>query len=215
MTGRILRILLWAALVLVIAGTTLGLPAVARGAFTGHAAQTTLPLRIEPASTNAVLDRTSGAQVGELVFEHATLKVRAGGIGYAALQALDIALTGALSLLILLLTLRLVGQLTSGRPFDRLAVRRLRSIGCSLIALNLWMWVRMLALPPVLLAAINPTTGGYRILPTIAKGIGGARNARVDSNLSLGLLAAGLLIMVLSEAFRVGAALREDSEAIV
>ena len=215
MTVRILRILLWAALVLVLAGTTFGLAAVAHGALTGHAAQTTLPLRIESAATNAVLDRTSGTQVGELIFEHATLKVRAGGIGYAALQALDIGLTGALSLLILFLTLRLVGQLTSGQPFDRLAVRRLRFIGCSLIALNLWMWVRMLTLPPVLLAAINPTSGGYRILPTIAKSIAGTRNARVDSNLSLGLLAAGLLIIVLAEAFRVGAALREDNEAIV
>ena len=215
MAVRTLRILLWAAVALVIAGTTLGLTAVAQSAFTGHAAQTTLPLRIEPASANAVLDRTSGAQVGELVFENATLKVRAGGIGYAALQALDIGLTGALWLVVVFITLRLVGQLTSGRPFDRLAVRRLRSVGCLLIALNLWMWVRMLALPPILLAAINPTAGGYRILPTIAEGAAGARSARIDSSLGLGLFAAGLLILVLSEAFRIGAALREDNEAII
>lgn len=215
MTVRILRILLWAAVTLVIAGTTLGLAVVAQSAFTGHAAQTTLPLRIEPASTSVVLDRATGARVGELVFEHATLKVRAGGIGYAALQALDIGLTGGLWLLILLVTRRLVGQLTTGRPFDLLAVGRLRSIAWSMIALNLWMWMRMFALPPVLLSAINPATGDYRILPTIAQGIAGVRNARVDSSLSLGLLAAGLLILVLSEAFRVGAALREDNEAIV
>ena len=215
MTVRILRFFLWAAVALVIAGTTLGLAAVAQGASTGHAAQTTLPLRIEPASATAVLDRVSGDRLGELVFEHATLKVRAGGIGYAALQALDIGLTGGLWLLILILTLRLVGQLTSGQPFDRVAVRRLRSIAWSMIALNLWTWMRLIALPPVLLSAINPATDGYRILPTIAQGIAGVRNARVDSSLSLGFLTAGLLVLVLSEAFRVGAVLREDNEAIV
>lgn len=215
MTVRILRFLLWAAVALVIAGSAFGLAAVAQSAFTGHAAQTTLPLRIEPASSSAVLDRVSGDRVGELVFEHATLKVRAGGIGYAALQALDIGLAGGLWLLILILTLRLVGQLASGRPFDRIAVRRLRSIAWSMIALNLWTWVRLLALPPVLLSAINPASDGYRILPTIARGIAGVRNARVDSSFGLGLLAAGLLILVLSEAFRVGAVLREDNEAIV
>lgn len=215
MTVRILRILIWAAITLVIAGTAIGLAAVAQSAFTGHAAQTSLPLRIEPASTSTVLDRAAEARVGELVFDRATLKVRAGGIGYAALQSLDIGLTGGLWLLILLVTRRLVGQLTSGRPFDLLAVRRLRSVGWSMIALNLWMWVRMLALPPVLLSEINPAAGDYRILPTIAQGIAGVRNARVDSNLSVGLLCAGLLILVLSEAFRVGADLREDNEAIV
>ncbi|HVH88791.1 MAG TPA: DUF2975 domain-containing protein [Terriglobales bacterium] len=215
MIVRILSFLLWAAVALVIAGTTLGLAAVAQGALAGHAAQTTLPLRIEPASASAVLDRVSGDRVGELVFEHATLKVHAGGIGYAALQGLDIGLTGGLWLFILILTLRLVRQFASGRPFDLVAVRRLRSIAWSMIALNLWTWVRLLALPPVLLSAINPATDGYRILPTIAHGIAGVRNARVDSSLGVGLLAAGLLILVLSEAFRVGAVLREDNEGIV
>ena len=198
-----------------IAGTTLGLAAVAQSASTGHAAQTTLPLRIEPASTSAVLDKTSGDPVGELVLDQATLHVRAGGIGYAALQAFDIGLVGGLWLLILFLTLRLIGQFASGRPFDLLAVRRLRFVGWSMVALNLWMWVRMLTLPPVLLSAVNPVSGDYQILPTIAQGIAGVRNARVDTSLGLGLLAAGLLILVLSEAFRAGVALREDCEAIV
>lgn len=215
MTIRILRILLWIAVGFVIIGTIVGLAAVAQSAFTGQAAQTTLPLRIEPAQATRIVDRVSGKAVGELALDRATLNVRAGGAGYASLQALDVALAGCLWLLVLFATLRLVGQFAAARHFDRKAVNRLRLIGWSMIALNVWMWVRMLVLPPLLLSAINPVTGQYRILPSIAEGISGARNARVDSSLGLGLLAAGLLILVLSEAFRVGAALREDSEAIV
>jgi Protein of unknown function (DUF2975) len=199
----------------VIAGTAIGLASVAQSSFKGQAAQTTLPLRIEPASSDAVLDKMSGGPVGELVFDRATLNVRAGGPGYAALQALDVLFTGGLWLLILSLTLRLVHQLASDQPFDLLVVRRLRLIGWSMVSLNVWMWVRMLALPPVLLRAINPVVGDNRLLPTIAEGISGLRNARVDSNLGLSMLTAGLLFLVLSEAFRAGVALREDNETIV
>jgi len=45
--------------------------------------------------------------------------------------------------------------------------------------------------------------------------VAGATSARVDASLGFGLLAAGLLILIFSEAFRAGSALREDNEAIV
>ena len=215
MTVRLLRTFLVIAMLLVAAGVLVGLGSVLQGASAGGAAQTTLPLRIEPAHTSDVLGRNSGDRVGQLVLDHATLEVRAGGAGYAALQAFDILATGALWLLILLLTLRLVRQFADGSPFDHRAVRRLRTIGLSMIALNCWMWLRMIALPPILLESLNPISGDYRILPTIAQGIAGVRNARVDTNFGIGMLAAGLLILVLSEAFRIGTDLREDSESIV
>ena len=94
-------------------------------------------------------------------------------------------------------------------------VRRLRTVGWSLIGLNVWAWVRMLVLPPILLAAIDPDVGKYRILSSVSEGIANVRNARVDSNYGVGLLAVGLLVLVLAQAFRSGVAFREDSEAIV
>lgn len=215
MTIRILRILLWIAVAFVTAGTAIGLASVTHGAFTGQAAQTTLPLRIEPAQSIGIVDRWSGNPVGELVLDRATLNARAGGIGYAGVQALDIMIAAGLWLLILLVTLRLVAQFSRAEHFDGKAIRRLRMIGWAMIALNGWMWVRLIALPPLLLSAINPAAGPYRILPSISQGIAGARNARVDASLGLGLLAAGLLILILSEAFRVGVTLREENEAIV
>jgi hypothetical protein len=215
MTIRMVRILLIAAMVLVAFGAVIGAGWTVAAAIGGQAEATTLPLKIEGAASQPVLDRAGVHPVGALILDHGTLKVRAGGAGYAVLQLVDILLVCGLWLLILATTLRLVGQISKGRPFEALSVTRLRRIGWSLIALNLWAWLRMIALPPVLLSNISPVAGDYRILPSIAEGIGGAQNARVDSTFGLGLLAAGLLILVLAQAFKVGADLREDSEAIV
>jgi len=215
MTIRIVRIFLWIAVAFVAAGTLAGLAAVGHGAFTGKAAETSLPLRIEGAQASRVVDRQSGAPVGELTLDRATLNVRSGGLGYAGVQALDIALTGGLWLMILIATIRLVAQFARAEHFNTKAVHRLRLIGWSMIALNGWMWARMLALPPLLLSTINTATGPYRILPSISQGVAGARSARVDASLGFALLAAGLLVLILAEAFRAGSQLREDNEAIV
>jgi hypothetical protein len=212
---RAIRVLLWAGIALVAFGTTAGFAVVVQSASAGQAAQTTLPLRIEPASAEAVFDRTAVSPVGQLVLDHGTLNVRAGGLAYAALQAIDVLLTGVLWLLILASILRLTRQFSDGRPFEMSSVRRLRLIGWSMIGLNFWMWTRMLLLPPLLLSSLKPVAGSYHILPTVAEGLAGVRNARVDTTFDFGLLAAGLLILALAEAFRFGTTLREDSEAIV
>jgi len=159
MTIRIVRIFLWIAVAFVAAGTLAGLAAVGHGAFTGKAAETSLPLRIEGAQASRVVDRQSGAPVGELTLDRATLNVRSGGLGYAGVQALDIALTGGLWLMILIATIRLVAQFARAEHFNTKAVHRLRLIGWSMIALNGWMWARMLALPPLLLSTINTAAG--------------------------------------------------------
>jgi hypothetical protein len=214
-TVRALRIFILCAIALVAGGMVLGLAFVGYGAAAGHAAQTTLPLRIEPAQALPVLDRASHLPAGELLLDHGTLNLRAGGTGYAFLQALDIILTGGMWLLVLISILGLVRQFGRGRTFESSSVRRLRIVGWSLIGLNLWAWIRMLALPPVLLAAIDPDVGKYRILPSVAQGIANVRNARVDASYGVGLLAVGLLVLVLAQAFTAGVAFREDSEAIV
>jgi Protein of unknown function (DUF2975) len=212
---RVIRVFLWTGIAFVAFGTSLGLAAIVQSASAGQAAQTTLPLQIEPAPAEPVFDRTSAKPVGRFIVDHGTLNVRAGGSAYAGLQAIDVLLTGALWLLILVGILRLARQFSDGQPFEMIAVRRLRLVGWSMIGLNSWMWLRMLVLPPVLLSSLKPLAGGYHILPAVSEGVAGARNARVDTTLGFGLLAAGMLILVLAETFRAGTALREDSEAIV
>lgn len=214
MPVRFLRFFLYVAVALVAVGCTIGLVAVAQGAISGHAATTTVPLRIDPAATSVVRDNL-GKPAGKLIFDKATLNAEAGGAGYALLQAADIVIVCGLWLAVLFLMLKLVSQIASGNPFDALAVRRLRTIGWSLIALTAWNWLRALALPPVLLSFLNPVSGEYRLLPAIARGVAGLRAARIEATLGVGYLAAGVLALVLAEAFRIGISLREENDSIL
>ena len=215
MPVRLIRIFLMAAMVLVGFGAIFGIGATLIAAANGQAEQTTLPLKVEGAAPQQVLGHADGKPVGELLLDHGTLNLHAGGAGYVMVQLLDIAITCGLWLLILATTRLLVGQLSAGSPFEPRSVGRLRRIGWSLIALNVWAWLRMIAVPPLLLSQINPVAGNYRIMPSISQGVPGLQNARIDASLGLGLLAAGVIILVLAQAFRVGGALRAENEAIV
>lgn len=214
MPVRLIRLFLMAAAILVGCGAVFGISSTVVAAANGYAEQTTLPLKVEGAPPQPVLGQ-DGKPAGELLLDRGTLNLRAGGAGYAMIQLLDIAITCGLWLLILSTTLRLVDRLSAGSPFESQSVGRLRRIGWSLIALNVWGWLRMIAVPPLLLSEINPLVGNYRIMPSISQGIPGLQNARVDSSFSIGLLAAGVIILVLAQAFRIGGDLRTDNEAIV
>jgi hypothetical protein len=214
MTIRLLKLFLYAATIVTIGAGLIGLVAVIGNAAGGSAAATTLPLRIDPAASTVIKD-ASGASVGTLLLDRATLSVRGGGLGYSALQSLDIVLTCGLWISLFMLTLRLIDQIGGGQPFNAIAVRRLRLIGWMLIGLNLWYWLREIALPPILLSAIDTTAGDFRILPAISESVTGFRNARVDGQFGFGLFAGGALVLLLSEAFRLGATLREENESIL
>jgi hypothetical protein len=214
MTVRLLKLCLYAATFVTIIAALIGLASVAANAVSGGAAMTTLALRIDPAPSTAVKD-VSGSAAGTLLLDRGTLNVRSGGPAYATLQSLDIILTCGMWIGIFLLTLRLVGQIGTGKAFNDVAVRRLRSVGWMLIALNLWYWLREIALPPVLLSNIQTTAGDFRILPMISESVGGLRSARVDGQFGFGLLVGGALALLLAEAFRLGAAMREENESIL
>lgn len=214
MTIRLLKYWLYAAIIVTITAGLIGLVAVVASWSSGTAANTTLTLRIDPAQSTTV-ETLSGVAAGTLSLDHGTLNVRSGGPAYAALQLLDILLACGLWAGLFLLTLKLIEQIGSGQPFDDLAVRRLRQVGWVLISLNAWYWVRDLALPPILLSHIQTSAGEFRILPMISESADGLRSARVDGQFGFGLFVAGALALVLSEAFRLGATIREDNESIL
>jgi len=177
MTVRLLKICLYAAMVVAIVAGLIGLAAVIGAAASGGAATTTLPLRIDPApSTN--VQSVLGASVGTLSLDRGTLNVRSGGPTYAALQSLDMLLACGLWISVFLMLLRLIEQIASGQPFNDVAVRRLRFIGWMLIALNVWYWLRAIALPPLLLSQLHTTAGEFRLLPIISESASGLRSAR-------------------------------------
>ena len=214
MTVRMLKFCLYVATFVTIVAALIGLAAVVGNATGGNAAMTTLPQRIDPAPSTRVND-VSGTAVGSLSLDRGTLNVRSGETAYAGLQAMDIIFTCGFWIGVFLLTLKLVEQIASGQAFNEVAVRRLRLVGWMLIALNLWYWLREIALPPVLLASLQTTAGDFRILPIISESVDGLRSARVDGQFGFGLLVCGALALLLAEAFKLGATMREDNESIL
>lgn len=215
MTIRFIRLLLLIAMVLVGFGASFGGGATIIAATGGRAGQITLPLKIDGATPQPVFGQVDGKPIGALLPDHGTLNLHAVGAGYAVVEILDIAITCGLWLLVLATTRRFVGQVGAGSPFEPQSVDRLRRIGWSLVALNIWSWLRIIVLPPLLLSRINPVAGSYRIMPSISEGVPGLLNARVDASLGIGLLAAGIIILVIAQAFRIGGDLRVENEAIV
>ena len=124
MTIRLLKIILYAAICVTAVAGGIGLIAVIGNVGDGSAAATTLPLRIDPASSITVND-VSGASIGTLSLDRGTLNVRSGGLGFATLQWLDIMLTSGLWIGIFAMTLRLIDQIGNGEPFNAVAVQRL------------------------------------------------------------------------------------------
>lgn len=215
MRSRLLNLLLDLALIFVVLGIALGLGFWTYGLFAGQAVQTSLPMLVDhPAVTN-LLARGGTASVGTLSFDKATLAVRGGGSAYKLLQGLDIVITGALWVMILVGVRKVVRAIGARRHFETPVVARLRLVGWAMILLDGWQWLRMLAFPPLLLSTIEAADPGLRLLPAISRPIEGMRNARVEASLDLMLLVTGLIVLALAEAFRTGLVLREENEAIV
>jgi len=181
----------------------------------GKPLQTTLGLVLDNGHPYSVVASASDTAVGSLTANRATLSVRAGGVAYLLTQGLDIVLTGGLWIMVLLALRRLAGAIALGRPFEKENIIRLRKIGWALLALGAWSWLRVLLLPLALLHTIRVAGSRIAILPAISSGVPGMLAARVEARLDVGLPIAGLLVLVLAEAFIAGLALREDNEAIL
>lgn len=214
MSIRLLRFLLAVAITLVGLGMILGLSFLAYALVTGEPLATTLPLVTDRPEAKAVMLRDTAQSAGRILYDHATLSVSAGGVGYTLLQGLDIIITCGLWLLALISLRRLITRIDAAVAFEAASVRLLRVIGWSLIALNVWTAVRG-AFQPVLLAHIVVDHPATRLLPSIASGTPGMENLRLDLALDPMLLICGLILLVLAEAFRTGQALREENESFL
>lgn len=213
MTLRILDRLLLFIAALVVLGMAMGLAFFLVSLGSGEPLQTTLAMRWSEPPLHEVLLRGSGVAVGTLTLDHATLNVRAGGALYRIGQAADIGLVGILWLFVVLSARRLVDRIAKGTPFSPQSVKWLRAIGWSLIALNIWSWIRLILLPLALLPGLV-VRDGSGLYSAVASGIAGPA-AQVDASLSFALLICGLLVIALAEAFRIGGDLRAENEAFV
>lgn len=214
MSIRLLRILLGIAIALVALGLLLGLGFLGHALISGEPLATTLPLLTDRPEEKTVVLRGTAQAAGRILYDHATLSVSAGGIGYTLLQGLDILVTCGLWLLALLSLRRLITRIGASLAFQAANVRLLRVVGWSLIALNIWTVIRG-AFQPVLLAHIAVGDATAQLLPSIARGTSGMENLRIDLALDPVLLICGLIVLVLAEAFRAGQALREENESFL
>lgn len=213
MNLRILDRLLLLVAVLIASGMAIGLIFFIASLISGEPLQTTLAMRWSAPQVHEVAVRQGAAAVGSLAIDHATLNVRAGGIFYRLAQLTDIVLVGCLSLVATLSVRRLVAGIATGTPFSNRSVKQLRIIGWSLIALNIWGWIRLVLVPLALLPDLR-VENGVVLRPAISPTLIGP-SAQVDASLSATLLICGLIALALAEAFRIGRDLRTENEAFV
>lgn len=215
MKGIILRWTLNIGISSVALGTLVGMGMLVAAAVQGQPLQTTLAMALDPSVAHQIVLRGGGAPVGTLAFDHATLTVRAGSLGYSLAQGVDILASGSLLVLALVSLRRLTIRIAAGSPFHDGNARCLRTAGIALIALSLWRWVSAILMPFAVLPEIEVSDGRFALLPAISSRVAGATAARVDVHLDIAWLMGGLFLLLLAEAFRTGYNLRLDSEAIL
>ena len=134
-----------------------------------------------------------------LIVEQATLEFQPAGPSAWVSSFVVAALFYGLTMLIIHRLMKITGTLTAGRPFTRDNATRIRTIGLAVPA----MWVLELA-------------GSFAVQQFARRNfvLESGSFARVG-DMNLAVLFLGLLIVVLGEVFRIGAALQDDHDATI
>ncbi len=209
MSASTLRLLLNAALAVVLLGSVL----VFAGAVTGQFdASHWSVVTDRPAERSLVLS-ASGAGAGALYLSRGAMIVHAG-IGIHILQLANLAVLLVVAILVLLMLRRIAGSIAEGRPFGEANVARLRRVGWLLIGASLWS-VAHAAVSQSLLVGSVALADGARLLPAISGGTVTGETIRLAFEFQPGWLIGGLIALALAEAFRIGAEYRQDSEEVI
>jgi hypothetical protein len=215
MPVRLTKLLLNLAIVVLLLAGSIGAISVLLAGSSNSLGQTTLNLKSDKPQVAPLISRPGGSKVGEIRYDRATMNVSLASPGYRAFQVLDIAVTVGGWLLVLLALRQLVSEIGFGAPFTASNAQRLRTMGLVLIALNLWSVARLLIAEPVLLGSVAVGDPSRQLLASISGGMAGAENLRIEAGYSPALLVAGLVMLVLADAFRRAQALREENEGFL
>lgn len=129
------------------------------------------------------------------------------------IQLANLLVTGGIVIGVLLLLRRFARDVVAATPFTTGSAVRLRWIGVLLVALPLWKFL-IDVLWHYLLQGITLSTGG-RLVPFFSFEKMQAGELRLLASFDFEFVFAGLLMLAVAEAFRIGIRLRQDSEAIV
>ena len=127
------------------------------------------------------------------------------------LRALDVAVTGGFWILVIGLLRRVCWQAASDRPFSLTTAHQLGLLGLLLLLFPIWQGFQSFVWQALLLAQQSPDGALVHSFAALPEGGGVRLLPRVDFALSI----AGLLMLVVAQAFRVGVEVQRDSDEVV
>ncbi|KGE70834.1 hypothetical protein [Spirochaeta lutea] len=127
------------------------------------------------------------------------------------LRVIDVVLTGGLWIGLMWIMRRFFKALGSDRPFSRETTRELFWGGILLMGLPVWQLLSSLAWQVLLMDRIAPDT----TITTMLGAAGSETQWRVLPEIDPGLALAGLVLLVMAKAFRLGMEIQQDNDEIV
>ena len=154
----------------------------------------------------------TGEGTGKAVIHSGELVLDLNDWRAVVLKVADVGVTGGLAITVLLMLWRFVGEVRDGRPFTPRGAARLRTLGVLVLAMPAWQVIDAALWQGLLLTLM---ADGGAVVSTFATARVGHENLRLMPDINLGLVFAGLILMVIGEAFLTGAMLQRDSDEIV
>jgi len=206
MTARILDWLLTAVLMLAVAASVIALAFVIIAPLAGQPLDAGYSVRLEGAP--AVQSDAAGAHAD---IRQGSLIVTGAGLVADLFRAADVLVTGALWIAAIWMLRRVCRQVASHRPFAPDTARGLTLAGVLILLVPAWQALRALVWQVILFPHAPAETPLIHTFARVPEG--GA--LRMMPDIDAGLLVAGLVLLVVAQAFRVGAEVQRDSDEIV
>lgn len=154
----------------------------------------------------------AGTGTGKAIVHRGELVLELTDWRAAVLKLVGVIVTGTLTITLLLLLRRFVGDVRDGRPFTPSGTTRIRTVGVLVLALPLWQVIDALLWQALVL---NLMANGGPLVSTFTTAPAGRESLCILPEINFGLVFAGLILLVIGEAFRAGAMLQRDSDEIV
>lgn len=150
-----------------------------------------------------------------LRFDQGTLELLDGDGWLLALKTVDVVVVAALALAVLTLLRRFAVEIGDGRPFGNHASRRLQWIGWMLVGWPLWQTVHAALAQAWLLANVERLAPDIVLLHTLAPEPVQGDAVRMLADVDVGAAVAGLVVLVVAQAFAQGSTQRRHLDEIV
>lgn len=146
-----------------------------------------------------------------LVLDRGDLTLAAPSLSATLLRVFDVGLTGGFWVALIWMLRRFSRHVSQGRPFTSGATRKLSWMGVLLLVYPVWELIRSALWQAIVIR--QPSDGAVLVHSFAQDAPAGA--LRLLPDFSPGLVLAGLVLLVVAEAFRIGVEVQRDSDEIV